>query len=151
VKIYLASPFFTPEQVSLVARLEGLLRSFPQFDVYSPREDGVLISMSLEDKKKNAKKIFENNVHQIRMADLIFAIVDGRDQGVTWEIAYAFANHKTIVTYTDHDYGVNVMIQECVDAHVKGMDRARDILGKMAREDDFSFDEFRDFNEGAVT
>ena len=142
MRVYLAAPFFTPEQVRVVERLERAIEDTGN-QLYSPRTDGVLSKMSLEDRALSKRKIFDTNCREIAAADMVLAVVDGRDQGVTWEIGYAHGlrddcggdlEDKLIVTYTDQNYGLNVMIQECVDAHCRGMAAALDVLTAAKRE-----------------
>jgi nucleoside 2-deoxyribosyltransferase len=139
--IYIASPFFNPEQVAAVERLESLVKSSGH-DFYSPRKDGVLIDMSADEKRKSAKKIFSLNIHWISVCDAVIAIIDDRDAGVIWELGFAYATRRHretikrvgiiiqpwIVTYTTKDYGLNVMIKECVDSHCRSEDQLRDVL-----------------------
>jgi hypothetical protein len=45
-----------------------------------------------------------------------------------------------IVTFTEKDYGLNVMIQECVDSHCRSAADLRDVLVKKNWVDHRSFD-----------
>lgn len=150
IQVYLAAPFFTPEQLLVVERLETLVRGFPVFSLYSPRKDGVLMDMSPEEKKASTKKIFNTNVTKMLNADMLIAVVDGRDTGTTWEMGFAFAKGKQIITYTDNDYGLNVMIQESVRAHAKGMIQMRDILDAVNTFDTKRLDKYRNFHPGVT-
>lgn len=150
IQVYLAAPFFTPEQLLVVERLENLIRGFPVFSLYSPRADGVLMKMSPEERKKATKKIFDRNVYQMMEADLMIAVVDGRDTGTTWEMGYAFAREITIVTYTDKDYGLNVMIQESVEAHARGMTDMRAILEAINTHSYEKLRAFHNFHPGVT-
>jgi nucleoside 2-deoxyribosyltransferase len=151
MKIYLASPFFTPAQVAVVEGIEKLISKYPSLEVYSPRKDGVLIEMPPEEKKKNTRRIFAKNVAEIFNSDVVIAVVDGRDQGTTWEIGFAYAmvhllNEMRIVTYTDADYGLNVMIKECVDAHVHGLAELEALLRGVMADEVGIYKKFRDFD-----
>src|SRR5580698_387148 len=103
MKIYLAAPFFNEKQVAKVERIERLFAG-RGVDLYSPRSEGTLIRMTAEEKKASIPRIFKTNCEKLDWADLVFAIIDDRDQGVTWEIGYAYAAHKHIVTYSDENY-----------------------------------------------
>jgi nucleoside 2-deoxyribosyltransferase len=157
--IYLASPFFNPEQVTVVEKIEFLLDGIG-LDYFSPRRHGRgnLSQMEPEERKRTAHLVFRDNVDNIIACNTVIAVIDGRDPGVMWEIGCAYSlrlgraaggvvdNWKPrIVTYTDHDYGVNVMIQECVDAHCRGTERLRECL--VSNE----FSAFRDFVAEKVT
>lgn len=150
INVYLAGPFFNPEQVAVIEKLERLLAKFPVFSVYSPRVDGVLIEMSAADKIKNSRQVFMTNCQKLRWADLVLAVVDGRDTGTTWEMGFAFATGIKIITYTDNDYGLNVMIQESVAAHARGEEDAEKILSAINRFDVDRLKDFRNFHP-AVT
>lgn len=130
MRVYLAAPFFTAPQAQLVAKLEAML-SRHHLDFYSPRTEGVLLGKDREERAKMAPKIFASNCRQIDQSDVVFAVVDDRDQGVTWEIGYAYAREKGIVSFTQHDYGLNVMISECVRAHLKGLESADLFFGAL--------------------
>lgn len=114
--IYIAAPFFNEEQLELVEAIEVCF-DFNQIDYYSPRSEGVLMNMTPEEKKARMKYIFDKNVEMLDAADTIVAVIDDYDTGTVWEIGYAFAKGKRIITITDHYYGVNVMINECIIAH----------------------------------
>jgi len=135
MKIYLAAPFFTPEQLACVERLEGMLSGLP-LEVYSPRTDGVLMKMSREERIRNARKLFDLNCHHISTSDVVVAVIDDRDVGTTWELGYASCHRREyllpkIVTYTEKNYGVNVMIRECVDAHVSSIEQAAELFRRL--------------------
>lgn len=114
--IYIAAPFFNATQIELVDSIE---QTFDLFDMeyYSPRSEGVLMNMTPEEKKSRMKYIFDKNVEMLNKADTIVAVIDNYDTGTVWEIGYAFAKGKRIITITDNYYGVNVMINECIVAH----------------------------------
>ena len=159
MKIYLAGPFFKPEQLATIERLEGMLSLLP-LEVYSPRKDGVLMIMSREEKKKNAKKIFDLNCCRIEEADVVLAVIDDRDVGTMWELGYATYRKREyllpkIVTYTEKNYGVNVMIQECVDSHVRGIDQAREMFTRLTATPNVIdyrtiCSDYRNFNENVT-
>ncbi len=137
MRVYLAAPFFTPEQLDLVVKLEQLVQAIPELTLYSPRADGVLTTMSQEERDKAARDIFKKNCQEIEKANLIFAVIDGRDTGVIFEMGYAFGKGIPVVTYTDQDFGLNVMLKGCANAHVKGVGEAFKLLKLMAAHLDY--------------
>jgi nucleoside 2-deoxyribosyltransferase len=154
-RVYLAGPFFTPGQVELIKALEKLIESIePRLGLFSPRRDGIAIlqDLTLEQKLKAAGRVFEQNKTEIHSSDMVFAVIDDRDPGTIWELGYAarirYIAVPKIVTFTNHNYGVNVMVQMCADGHCKGIDLARDLLSMYAAGDDAWEKDFRDFNEG---
>ena len=127
MKVYLASPFFTAEQLEVVMQVEKAL-AVSGLEYYSPRKDGVLQDMSLDERKAAMKKIFELNVKNIDECDLLLAIMNWKDLGVVFELGLAFANAKTIITFCSNDEKVNVMLKECSDGHVKGFQQLTSVL-----------------------
>ena len=159
MKVYLAAPFFTAEQLATVERLEEVLASLP-LEVYSPRRDGVLMNMSREEKKKSTKKIFDLNCHHISESDVVLAVIDDKDTGTVWELGYASCRKHEyllpkIVTYTEKGYGLNVMIQECVDSHVRGIEQARELFTRLTSSPNVVdyrtvCSDYRSFNENVT-
>lgn len=133
--MYLAAPFFKPEQVALVEQIE-VAAAKPTIRLFSPRSEGVILGMTKEERDALAPKIFESNCSHIDRTDLVFAVVDDRDPGVIWEMGYAYARSIPIITYTDRDFGLNVMISMSVAAHVKGMAAADKLFAELSRMKD---------------
>lgn len=122
-RIYLAGPFFNVEQLTLIQKLETELRRIG-WEVYSPREDGILMNMTPAERVASSKKVFARNVEKMLWADIILAVIDNFDPGTVWELGFCYASGEHgMVTYTDHNFGLNVMLQESVDAHVRGMEQ----------------------------
>ena len=122
--VYIAGPFFNPEQCSSISKIENLL-SFLDISFFSPRSAGVLLDMNQEDKRKNYDRIYQLNVDNIKKADTIVAVIDDRDIGTIWEIGYAAALGKDIITYTAYDYGLNIMLAKCVRYHAKDINQIK--------------------------
>ena len=120
--IYIAGPFFNEEQVALIEAIEAVL-TFNNMEFYSPRSEGVLFNMTPEEKHARMKYIFEKNVEMLNKCDTVVAVIDDHDTGTVWEIGYAYASKKPIVTVTDKDYGLNVMIAQCVVSHCKTVEQ----------------------------
>ena len=94
-KIYLAGPFFNEKQIDVIERIENEFDKYG-FDYFSPRKGGGVIShLSPEERTKASKRIYETNE----------ASVDLR---------------RYTVTYTDENFGLNIMLKESVDAHIVG-------------------------------
>lgn len=154
MRIYLAAPFFTTPQLEIVQKLEALLRDTTH-EWYSPRSEGTLVNMSHEERAAQKSYIFQSNVSRLTWCEAILAVVDGRDTGTTWELGYAFAEQKWIFTYTEEGFGLNVMIQQSVEAHLKGIEQASKFLFKLegigANDPKLIHElsrDFRDFNPG---
>jgi nucleoside 2-deoxyribosyltransferase len=132
MKIYLASPFFNEEQMKVVERLETIIQN-KGLDLISPRQSGlILANMTQEDRVKFAAIIFSTNCEDIEKSDAIVAVIDDRDTGTIWEMGYGHARFKPIYSFTNRDYGVNVMLSGCVKGHAKGFDQFERMAEKIA-------------------
>lgn len=131
MRIYLAAPFFNPNQLALVSDLEDAIESHRALSCFSPRREGIISGSTREERSKMAPQIFASNCREIDASDLVFAVIDGRDAGVTWEIGYAHGRARPIVSFTNENFGLNVMIQECVTCHVRGLNQARDFFSSL--------------------
>lgn len=85
MKIYLASPFFNPEQLEREERIKNKLRELG-YEVFAPYEHGKL-DVDAADELRN--KIYLENVFNIEDSDILFAITDGKDIGTIWESGFA--------------------------------------------------------------
>lgn len=118
MKVYIAGPFFNEQQLETVQKIEHiLLRADIEF--FSPRREGILLHMDKADAESMYDHIFRKNVEQLHECDTIVAIIDDRDIGTIWEIGYAAALGKDIITYTAKEYGLNIMLAKCVRFHSK--------------------------------
>jgi len=126
---YLAAPFFNKDQATLVGILETMIESFG-FGLISPRRSGlVLVAMKPEERARHVADIFRKNCEDMRTAHMMLAVIDDRDAGTMWEMGYMHClGSRPIYTYTDKDYGVNVMLQGCVAGHARGPIELRDML-----------------------
>lgn len=122
MKIYLGAPFFNPAQLKLVEELEDI---FSAHQVFSPRKEGIMTNMTPEERRSQARRLFKQNVDNIDWCDILLAVIDDRDVGVMFELGYAFARGRDIVTFTNQSYGLNIMISECSQVHLQGLDEAR--------------------------
>jgi len=116
MKVYIASPFFDDEQLELVKLIENML-TVNKIDFFSPRSEGILNDMSIEEKEKSLKKIFQSNVDNIDNCTMVIAVIDDWDTGTVWELGYAYGKEKPIFTFSNHDYGLNVMVRQSVLVH----------------------------------
>lgn len=138
--IYLAGPFFNEDQVATIKKLETLLESLG-FDVYSPSRDGQKLDISTDSPELRAE-VFDDNVKHLSSSDIIVAVIDDKDTGTVWEMGCRYGRWldryncldkklaqkddtrtdcPMIITYTDHDYGVNLMLTESIACHCKGV------------------------------
>ena len=89
LNMYLAGPWFTPESsvfYDAVMAVEKAVRKNSNFKVFYPREVNC----------KTPEETFENNVNNIKDADVVVAIVCEKDVGTAWEIGMAYALGKDV-------------------------------------------------------
>lgn len=94
---YLASPFFTKEQVDRMQKVLQMLR-FKKYIVYAPFEHGIVAA---EEDSDTIYKTFMSNVEAIQSSHRVLAITDGKDMGTIWEAGYAYGIGKPVVYYAE--------------------------------------------------
>jgi len=129
--IYIAGAFFNEEQLALIKSIETECekQGVPYF---SPRlVGGVLQDMTQEERDKAKRDIYNSNVQGIEEADCVLAVIDDFDPGTMFELGYAAAFYKDIVTVTNKNYGLNVMLNEPVRCHTSNVrDAVRAVLNQ---------------------
>ncbi|MBP2030863.1 nucleoside 2-deoxyribosyltransferase [Methanohalophilus levihalophilus] len=99
--IYIAGPLFSEAELEFNLKLDEFLANIG-FHTFLPQRDGYelseLISESL-DKEKAGKMIFSKDLDEIKKADIIVFIMDGRvpDEGACVEIGLGFAYGKECI------------------------------------------------------
>ncbi|MEM5600325.1 nucleoside 2-deoxyribosyltransferase [Bacillus cereus] len=87
MNIYLAGPFFNPEQIALLEKLEIIL-SKKGLNVFSPRKYMSKFPFgSYEWQFQN----FVTDVNAIQHSDITFAIYNDQDSGTMWEVGYTWS------------------------------------------------------------
>ena len=66
--------------------------------------------------------------------ELMVAVIDDRDPLVSWMMGQAYQRGIPTVSYTDFDYGVNVMLAVSITEHIKGKNNLKAFLQKIKRE-----------------
>lgn len=126
-RIYIAAPFFTPEQVDTVRLVETSIEKCGMV-FYSPRLDGVLKDMLPEERKAKSGEVFKRNCAQMMDCDAMLAILNEKDTGTTWECGFAYYHRRynigkntyRIMAYTTSQRELNVMLAKAFDAHAHG-------------------------------
>ncbi len=131
MKVYLASGFFNEKQKALVTAIENLAEE-AGVDLYSPRRDGagILTEMTQAERDEAAKTIFAENCFAIATCDMMIAVIDDRDVGVVWEMGYAYGMHVKIVSFTNENFGMNVMMKGSIVSHLKGLEELKKFFDK---------------------
>ena len=121
MSIYIAGPFFNEKQICFIEDIENLFK-VNRMPFYSPRSEGVLLDLDEEARQKAKKAIYDTNVTRIKNCSIMVAVIDDRDTGTIWEMGYAAALGKPIISISNESYGLNVMLAESVQAHVKNLE-----------------------------
>jgi nucleoside 2-deoxyribosyltransferase len=119
--IYLASPFFSPEQVDRVQRVENALEDNPFIaEYFSPMRQQM--DMFPFGSKQWREAVFANDIHNLEWADIIVAVHDFEehhvDSGTAFEIGYAYAKGKPVILVHEKDTKVNLMLSDSLHAYV---------------------------------
>ena len=125
MEIYLAGPFFNETEVKNMEILEKELTD-NGIEFYSPRQGKYSVMYSEAMRGSDAKLkdyyawlVYKDNLDNLDNCNIVLAVVDNRDTGTMWELGYATAIIKTIVTTTFEDFGLNIMIGKCTHCHTK--------------------------------
>ncbi len=116
LKVYIAAPFFTEGQLDVVRKIELLLES-KGIEFFSPRSEGTLKDMSAEERKVAMGEVFRSNVDHMDWCTHCVAVIDDYDTGTVWEMGYLYATHKKLITFSAQYHGINVMLNESIEAH----------------------------------
>jgi nucleoside 2-deoxyribosyltransferase len=119
--VYLAGPFFTPDQKATMDAAKNLLTEFG-LSVCDPRDlNGVIVDDPELRKADRLKKIYEDNIEGMRNSWSIIACIDDRDTGTAFELGWIIGQqHKRVgpvITFSGNGYGCNVMLSQATDAH----------------------------------
>lgn len=132
-RVYLAAPFFNNDQLLVVEALEHLILD-TGFECFSPRlaenakAMNALFSSGLPAPYELKTAVFRDNCDNIDTAPFMIAVIDGRDTGVTFEIGYAYRAGIPILTFTNQNFGMNLMLAQCTIGHCKGLSDLRGAL-----------------------
>lgn len=119
--IYYAHPAFNEHQLEHKYKFLGVLTEDIRECILDPFAISPTIEGDRDIKKSIGRSILQINHNLIVSSDIILANIDDRDQGVIYEIGYASALNKPIITYSSQDYDVNVMLSGAVIAHIQNI------------------------------
>lgn len=110
--IYVAGPFFNPEQTKVVEDIKEIL-DYLKINYFSPKD---VLKYNKTDPPEVATKCYNGNVKALNGCDLMIAIIDDYDSGTMFEMGYFTALHKPVIAYSNHpDRQLNIMLsQSCV-------------------------------------
>lgn len=130
--VYIAAPFFNDEQLETVKSIETELRE-QGVKFFSPRSEGVLVDLAPSERGQHLKVMYDSNIKNMMECNTMLAVVDGRDIGTMFEIGFFTSKRLSqkdnlLITFTNNSFGLNVMIQQSVDAHLKGVESLSELL-----------------------
>lgn len=124
-RIYIAGPLFSHAEL----RFNEVVNAFVEKKGYStffPQRDGKKLADLLhngESKEKSTKIIFDLDVDEIKKADILIFILDGRvpDEGACVELGIAYALNKTCIGLkTDSRYLMDNLDNPLICGALKG-------------------------------
>ena len=86
-KVYLAGPWFTPEQKIIHDVAKDIIRNVKGLEYYFPDE---------HNETARPFTVFADNVNNIKDCSAVIALVDFKDVGTAWEIGMAYQLNKKI-------------------------------------------------------
>jgi Nucleoside 2-deoxyribosyltransferase len=115
-KVYLAAPLFSEAECDFNRKLADIISGYAM-QVHLPQDCGDSEhsrTISIQ------KEIFEKNLQAIDNADIVVAVIDGADadSGTSWEMGYAFAQRKKIISlrtdfrHVGYNERVNLMLEQ---------------------------------------
>lgn len=116
-KIYLAGPFFRPDQIATMDTVETIAE-MAGVDYFSPRKR-CYCPPGADQIQRRAT--FEMNVNAIELCDLVLACIDDFDAGTMWEMGYAFRAQRPIYAYSMvPGRGLNLMLAQSSKGFLNG-------------------------------
>ena len=127
MKIYIASPLFTPEEKQVINQVAKVLHQHG-FETYLPMEHGVPDAWSYTNDAW-AKKMFDLDVGAINECDAVLCIYYGMnsDSGTSWEVGYAYGTGKPVVIYHAYDTEVEIGSLMICNGSAQNVDRIYNI------------------------
>ena len=118
VKAYLAAPFFNKEELETYHKVIDYLRNYENYDLYVPMEHTIEGAWDMSNAEW-ARKVFEEDVHAIDEAEVVFVINHGMysDSGTAWECGYAYAKNKKVflIVPSMEEESSLMMVNGCTD------------------------------------
>lgn len=113
MKVYLASGWFSEDQMKLCKELEDTLDNLG-YNTFKPRVESKITN--LNPTMEERKETFKGNVSNIDDCEMMVANVTYVDKGVLFEVGYAYAKGKTIIFYNeDNSKPFNLMLAQASD------------------------------------
>ena len=124
--VYIAAPFFSPDQITRVQAIEYLLEKHG-LTYFSPRKEIVCPPTATQEQRREA---FLSNDQGIQEAEMVIAITDGKDVGTMWEMGLAYASNIPVVgvALTLGNAPFNLMLSESCTTTCKTLDEVEEFI-----------------------
>lgn len=147
--VYTASPLFSETEQRRCGVIEKMCKDL-DLKFFAPRlgtaEEGKMLGkfskllfsqdfseytkeQVLQERDKYATAILNANIEAINNSAIMIACIDNRDPGTMFEIGYAVAHNKPVITYSFENYGSNIMISQSTIYHANITEENTDELG----------------------
>lgn len=128
-RVYLASPFFSPQQSELLDRVEQALENNPFVEAYfSPRKSPITSLQFGSEIWRDAT--FNLDIDNLDWATHVVAVADfdgaDADSGTAFELGYAYATGKPVILLHESDTIVNLMLSEGLHYYTKDVNDIED-------------------------
>ena len=127
--IYLASPFFSQNQMGKVLKIEKALKANPSVGkIYSPRYDQLGNGYNPKTQTYEwANWIYRQDMTEVKYADIILTVFDfdrqDIDSGTAYETGYAKALGKPVVAVSLDHYPANLMLVIGADYELRSIQK----------------------------
>lgn len=118
-------------------------------EVQRSNNEDIIASVILESHGDNFKwvdashpKLQENIEAIFKDVDYMVAVIDDRHPIVSWMMGQAFERDIPIISFTNYDYGANIMLACSILTHCKGKEALKSVIQKIKREGFASFSEY---------
>lgn len=120
--VYLAGPFFSDEQKRTMGRARLYLEC-RGWSVCDPQDLSPVIVDLPEEERGPAlfDEIFRRNIEGVRDARAVFACVDWKDTGTSFEIGLAYGLGVPFYTFSLRGASCNVMLARGAHGHISNM------------------------------
>ena len=115
MRIYLASPLFTPEERTHVKEVAYTLRK-KGHRVYVPMEHEIKNAWEISNAKWG-ERVFDEDIKAIRNCDKVVAIYYGlySDSGTAWEMGFAYGIGKPVEVINVAGQKISLMIANSIE------------------------------------
>lgn len=90
-RVYIAAPFFNPEQLDIVENIKDILDN-RQLPFFSPRDECLF-----KPGETTPAEVLSVNITALLNTDLTVCVTDGRDPGTMFEAGWCFAQNIPII------------------------------------------------------